>query len=154
MSPTQNQIGGSHYKNAAIQPFEFTMKNGWDSCAHSILKYVHRHQSKGGRQDLEKAIHIVELRQIWRQPTWRERGIYVLNSMLMMMVNTTIGEKDDPRISMEVYCSMNKIEPEETEILMLLETWVRSQRVHQDQYPAIIIDRLKKLISKHYGETA
>lgn len=57
------QVGGGHYKTMRIQPVEFAMANRWDFCASSALKYILRHQSKNGRQDLEKALHFVELRE-------------------------------------------------------------------------------------------
>lgn len=56
----KSQIGGSHYKDMAIQPLEYSMKNGLNACEHSVVKYVSRHRSKNGRQDLEKAIDMLE----------------------------------------------------------------------------------------------
>lgn len=60
--PYNRQIAGDHYLNMGIQPFQFAMRNGWDSTAFSILKYVSRHRTKNGKQDLFKAEHIVEIR--------------------------------------------------------------------------------------------
>lgn len=56
------QKGGDHYKAMGMQPVEFCMKNGWDCCAFSALKYLSRHRRKGGKLDAEKALHFVELR--------------------------------------------------------------------------------------------
>jgi hypothetical protein len=61
MSATQTQVGGSHYNDMAIQPIEFTLKNGLGFCEGNVIKYVSRHKSKGGRKDLEKAIHYLQL---------------------------------------------------------------------------------------------
>lgn len=61
MSATQTQVGGSHYRDMAIQPIEFTLKNGLGFCEGNVIKYVSRHKSKGGRKDLEKAIHYLQL---------------------------------------------------------------------------------------------
>ena len=61
MNATQTQVGGSHYKDMAIQPIEFTLKNGLGFCEGNVIKYVSRHKSKGGRADLEKAIHYLQL---------------------------------------------------------------------------------------------
>jgi len=55
----KSQIGGSHYKDMPIQPLEYSMKNGLNACEHSVVKYVSRHRSKNGRQDLEKAIDML-----------------------------------------------------------------------------------------------
>ena len=55
------QIGGSHYKDYAIQPIEFFMANKltYEVCA--TIKYVMRHQNKNGREDLEKAKHTIDI---------------------------------------------------------------------------------------------
>jgi hypothetical protein len=55
------QIGGSHYKGMAIQPMEYSMKNGLDACQHTAIKYITRFREKGGIQDLEKAKHCIDL---------------------------------------------------------------------------------------------
>lgn len=57
--PMSEQIGGDHYRNMKIQPLEYSMANGLNACEHSIIKYVSRHRSKSGRQDLEKAIDML-----------------------------------------------------------------------------------------------
>jgi len=53
------QIGGDHYKNMKIQPLEYSMANGLNACEHSVVKYVSRHRAKGGKQDLLKAIDMI-----------------------------------------------------------------------------------------------
>ena len=68
MNATSTQIGGNHYTKLRMQPMEFTMKHKWDSCAHSVLKYVTRYRDKGGRADLKKAIHCLHLRRSLRPP--------------------------------------------------------------------------------------
>jgi len=55
------QIGGNHYKNMVIQPVEFITKNNIGFIEGCIIKYVCRHQDKGGVQDIDKAIHFLEL---------------------------------------------------------------------------------------------
>lgn len=61
MSALNTQIGGSHYKDMAIQPMEFSMANNLDACQHTIIKYVTRFREKGGVQDLEKAKHVIDM---------------------------------------------------------------------------------------------
>ena len=56
-----SQVGGSHYKDFAIQPIEFTHKNGLNFCQGNVIKYVCRYKNKNGVQDLEKIIHYCEL---------------------------------------------------------------------------------------------
>lgn len=55
------QVGGSHYKEFVIQPVEFCQKNKLNYCESAVVKYVCRHQHKNGRQDIEKAIHYLQL---------------------------------------------------------------------------------------------
>lgn len=61
MNPLQNQVGGDHYAKLKIQPVEYIHANGLGFIEGSVIKYVTRHKSKGGRQDIEKAIHFLEL---------------------------------------------------------------------------------------------
>jgi hypothetical protein len=44
-----------------IQPSEFIVRNGLGWYEGNAIKYICRHASKGGRQDIEKAIHYLEL---------------------------------------------------------------------------------------------
>jgi hypothetical protein len=55
------QVGGDHYTRQAIQPFEYSMRNKLDPMQHTVIKYVTRFRDKGGRKDLEKAIHTLQL---------------------------------------------------------------------------------------------
>ena len=55
------QHGGSHYQKYKIQPSKFVVENELlypEGCA---IKYIIRHRDKGKRQDLEKAIHFIEM---------------------------------------------------------------------------------------------
>jgi hypothetical protein len=55
------QVGGSHYKKFAIQPVEFCYKNNLPYLEATAIKYLCRWRDKGGIQDLDKAIHFIEL---------------------------------------------------------------------------------------------
>lgn len=55
------QIGGGHYKDMAIQPMEYSMKNGLDACQHTAIKYISRFRDKGGIEDLKKAKHVIDM---------------------------------------------------------------------------------------------
>jgi hypothetical protein len=57
----QKQVGGSHYKNMAIQPIEFIHKNGLSFIQGCIIKYICRYREKNGAEDLKKVIHYAEL---------------------------------------------------------------------------------------------
>ena len=62
MSKTYDrQIGGNHYQKYKIQPSKFVVENKLlfpEGCA---IKYIIRHQDKGGKDDLLKAIHFIEM---------------------------------------------------------------------------------------------
>jgi hypothetical protein len=55
------QIGGSHYKKYKIQPSRFINENKILFAEGNAIKYICRHQDKGGKQDLEKAIHYIQM---------------------------------------------------------------------------------------------
>ena len=59
--PQDRQIGGDHYKDMAIQPFEFISKNELTFFQGNVVKYGCRYKQKNGIQDLEKIIHYCEL---------------------------------------------------------------------------------------------
>lgn len=56
-----NQVGGSHYKQFKIQPAEFCHKNNIPYLEATAIKYLCRWRDKGGLEDLDKAIHFIEL---------------------------------------------------------------------------------------------
>lgn len=55
------QVGGSHYKDMAIQPVEFIHANGIGYFEGNVIKYVARWRKKNGVADLEKARHYIDL---------------------------------------------------------------------------------------------
>jgi len=55
------QVGGNHYKDMPIQPIDYIMKNGLGFCEGNIVKYITRYNSKGGVEDIAKALHYCEL---------------------------------------------------------------------------------------------
>lgn len=57
----QKQVAGNHYKDMVIQPIEYIHKNGIGFCEGAAIKYLSRWKSKGGVEDLKKAIHMIEL---------------------------------------------------------------------------------------------
>lgn len=61
MKATERQIGGSHYKEMAIQPSAFIHKNGIGFLEGCAIKYLCRWRDKNGAEDLQKAIHFIEL---------------------------------------------------------------------------------------------
>jgi len=57
----QRQVGGTHYKQFAIQPVEFITANKLGFLEGCIIKRICRHQSKNGIEDLLKAKHEIDL---------------------------------------------------------------------------------------------
>jgi len=55
MSVWKKQVGGNHYKKYKLQPSQFVTENKLLYPEGCVIKYVVRHQDKGGKQDLEKA---------------------------------------------------------------------------------------------------
>lgn len=54
------QVGGSHYISP-LQHVEFCQVNRLPWCESAAIKYVLRHRKKNGKQDIQKAIHYLEL---------------------------------------------------------------------------------------------
>ena len=100
----ERQAGGSHYKDMAIQPVEFCQKNKLNMIESNVIKYVSRHRVKGGREDIEKAIHMLELLLELEYPQqevdW-EAGICVAQTYEKSPPSTTEQEEID-----DGYCVM------------------------------------------------
>ena len=61
MSAYKKQIGGSHYKDMKIQPSKFINDNKLQFAEGNAIKYICRHTQKGGKEDLEKAKHYIDM---------------------------------------------------------------------------------------------
>ena len=61
MKPYDKQIGGTHYQKFKIQPSKFVIENELLYPEGCVIKYILRHRLKGKKQDLEKAIHFIEM---------------------------------------------------------------------------------------------
>jgi hypothetical protein len=61
MSALKEQVSGSHYKTMVIQPVEYIHRNNIGFAEGSVIKYVSRHRSKNGADDIKKAIHFCQL---------------------------------------------------------------------------------------------
>jgi hypothetical protein len=60
--PTANdvQVAGTHYKDKAIQPWDYVVANNLGYLDGNIVKYVSRWKDKGGMDDLKKARHYLD----------------------------------------------------------------------------------------------
>jgi hypothetical protein len=58
---SEKQVGGNHYKQYAIQPIDFIEANNIPYIEGNVIKYLLRWRDKNGVEDLDKAIHYIEL---------------------------------------------------------------------------------------------
>ena len=79
MSAYDKQVGGKHYIKYKIQPSKFVTENKLLYPEGSVIKYILRHQDKGGKQDLLKAKHFIDMiierdysEEKEKQETWLE----------------------------------------------------------------------------------
>jgi hypothetical protein len=60
MSANLKQIGGTHYLDRAIQPWDAILDWGCGFLDGNVIKYIARYRDKGGIQDLQKARHYLD----------------------------------------------------------------------------------------------
>ena len=79
MSAYKKQIGGKHYLKYKVQPSKFVVENKLLYPEGCVIKYILRHHDKGGKQDLEKAKHMIDMiierdygNEKEKQETWIE----------------------------------------------------------------------------------
>ena len=61
MSALDDQIGGNHYRDCAIQPVEFIHANNLNFLEGCVVKRICRHRTKNKAEDIKKAIHELRL---------------------------------------------------------------------------------------------
>ena len=83
MAANDKQIAGSHYKQTAIQPWDYVAANNLGYFEGSAIKYITRWRNKGGVADIQKAIHFLE-------------KLIELESPLLDTVATDPGKFTDP----------------------------------------------------------
>jgi hypothetical protein len=57
----EKQVGGSHYNKHKIQPLDVIDEYNLNYYEGNIIKYILRYRDKNGVQDLEKAMHYLEM---------------------------------------------------------------------------------------------
>lgn len=60
MTANEEQVGGRHYIEKAIQPWDYIIANNMGYLEGNIIKYVSRYKEKGGVEDLIKAAHYLD----------------------------------------------------------------------------------------------
>ena len=86
-NPLNVQQGGDHYKNRGIQPIEYANANNLNPQKFNIVKYVTRHEDKGGVDDLAKVIHYAILEAYF---VYGESGSTELKDKVLKL----LGEKN------------------------------------------------------------
>ena len=61
MNITDEQVGGTHYKDMNIEPIDYIMANGLNYLEGNVIKYVSRWRTKDGLRDLHKAKHYIQM---------------------------------------------------------------------------------------------
>lgn len=60
-SPLERQVGGDHYKDLKIQPAEFLRQLNVPHLEGEAIYRILRHKQKGGKEDIDKAIHTLQI---------------------------------------------------------------------------------------------
>ena len=60
MAANEEQVGGRHYIEKAIQPWDYIIANKMGYLEGNIIKYVSRYKEKNGVEDLIKAAHYLD----------------------------------------------------------------------------------------------
>jgi hypothetical protein len=58
--PSDRQVGGEHYRQRSIQPWDIWAEYGMNAFEGAALKYLLRWRDKGGVEDLKKARHTLD----------------------------------------------------------------------------------------------
>lgn len=60
MSANSIQVGGNHYRNKAIQPWDFIASNKMGFLDGNVIKYLSRYPETRNIEDLKKASHYLQ----------------------------------------------------------------------------------------------
>jgi len=153
------QVGGNHYLKLPMQPFHFTLNNGWDAGSHTILKYISRHRNverEEAIESLRKAYHIVE---IMDQAMREERFVYTA----LAAINAP--DVQSAVIPLSEYIRVNGIEEIEAVPLLYLAFWIRQEPLYisdsdkaggslQNLNAAMIKNAIEDILMQRYGVSA
>lgn len=124
-SALSRQVAGSHY-DLPIQPMDFAMTQLYDFATASILKYVSRHRRKNGRQDIEKALHIIELRKEITVKHDLRRLLDAVRALRQVSGLTWVSNvSNTSRDDMAVYIEVNGFTGNDAKALRALHDWYR-----------------------------
>lgn len=76
MKANERQVGGDHYKNGKLEHWDLIERYGVGYLEGCATKYISRHHSKAGRQDVQKADHYVQkLLELYDEGVRLPRGV-------------------------------------------------------------------------------
>lgn len=94
------QVGSDHYKTLAIQPVDYILQNHLGWCEGNAIKYITRHAKKGGKEDLLKAIHYLEMAMEHQYPGYQDTELadtYVPTFLNANLDGPALGTTHIPR---------------------------------------------------------
>ena len=70
--PSDEQVGGDHYRSMEVQPSYYNQKNGLSWCCGNVVKYVSRKKGDDEKriEDLKKAIHYIQMELEWEHDVY------------------------------------------------------------------------------------
>ena len=126
MSANDTQVAGTHYRSA-LQHWDLAHELDLGYFEGQITKYLTRHRSKKGKEDLEKAVHF----------TKKLKELAVLEGKQPRHKYGTIARFSE-------YASVNKLLPLELLCIMSVCSWSMVQDLD------MLLDRMSKLMNDCY----
>lgn len=100
------QVGGDHYEQMAVEPFEIAETMQLTPMQFTVLKYVSRWRRKNGVEDLRKAIHTC----------WGAHEYYC------NMTAPYRAERPTDKLMIRMYCAVNGMGENELVVLTCVVT--------------------------------
>lgn len=146
------QIGGGHYKEGSIQPVQYIEANNLGFLEGCVVKRVTRHGRTGGkgRQDIEKAIHELQLLLEIRYPAEQEAEMETLPGPLPASNRTHLDQVSVVDAVIEAFIWLGRLYGDEGERRVLLRTFFREYMQHtgsdviQPKHAPTIVEKLKE----------
>lgn len=106
MNPNDTQVAGTHYRSS-FQHWDLVVQLKLGYFEGQVTKYVTRHRSKNGRQDLDKATHfLMKLVSIVGASAWTADHKYPTEQLLAE------------------YAEANRLLPQEVKVIRFVTGWV------------------------------
>ncbi len=112
MPANDRQIGGEHYLSE-YQPWDFIMQHNIGYLEACIIKYVTRHRSKGGREDLEKALHYAD-----KAIDSAENYTFPMLVPYALSILYRVSKE-----AVDAYCKANNLTDKEKAVITIFSCW-------------------------------